>query len=127
MSTTALTVENFVESIQKPGILFIDWWASWCGPCRSFAPVFEAAAKRHPDVTFAKIDTEAQQELASEFRIRSIPTLMAFRDGVPLFSQPGALPASALEDLVEKIRAVDMDDVRRQLAERDAPLAAAGR
>ena len=127
MSTTALTVENFVESIQKPGILFIDWWASWCGPCRSFAPVFEAAAKRHPDVTFAKIDTEAQQELASEFRIRSIPTLMAFRDGVLLFSQPGALPASALEDLVEKIRAVDMDDVRRQLAERDAPLAAAGR
>lgn len=127
MSTIELTIENLVESIEKPEILFIDWWASWCGPCRSFAPVFEAAAKRHPNVTFAKIDTEAQQELATEFRIRSIPTLMAFRDGILLFSQPGALPASALEELVEKIRAVDMDEVRRKIAERDAPRAAAGR
>ena len=125
MSTIALTVENFVETIQKPGIIFIDWWASWCGPCRSFAPVFEAAAKRHPDITFAKIDTDQQQELAAQFRIRSIPTLMAFRDGILLFAQPGALPASALEELVVKIRAIDMAEVHRKLAEHDAPRASA--
>jgi thioredoxin 1 len=127
MSTTRLTVKNFVETVEKPGILLIDWWASWCGPCRAFAPVFEAASEKHPDVTFAKIDTDDQSALAAEFRIRSIPTLMAFRDGVLLFSQPGMLPASALEELVTKLRAIDMDDVRRKLAEQEGARAVAAR
>jgi thioredoxin 1 len=120
MSTTTLTIENFVETIQTPGIVFVDWWAAWCGPCRAFAPIFEAAARRHPEVTFAKIDTDAQPELAGQFRIQSIPTLMAFRDGVLLFAQPGMLPASALDELVAKIRALDMNAVRSTIAERDA-------
>ncbi len=117
MSTIDLTAENFSETIQGDGIVFVDWWASWCGPCVRFAPVYEAAAEEHSDVTFAKVDTEAQQELAGSFAIQSIPTLMVFRDGIMLFSQPGALPAEALEDLIGQAKAIDMDDVRRQMDE----------
>jgi thioredoxin 1 len=115
MSTIAMTAETFPSQIQKDGIVFIDFWASWCGPCRAFGPIFEAASKRHPDITWAKVDTEAEQELAGALEIRSIPTLMVFRDGILLFAQPGLLPAAALDELVTKVRALDMDDVRQKL------------
>lgn len=113
MATLALTKDNFKDTLEKSGIVFIDWWAAWCGPCRAFAPVYDRVAEANPDVTFAKIDTDREQELASAFSIRSIPTLMIFRDGIPLFAQPGALPQEALEDLLQKVRALDMDEVRR--------------
>ena len=106
--------QNF-EGLIKQGIVLLDWWAAWCGPCRAFAPIFEAAATRHPDVTFGKVDTEAEPGLASAFGIRAIPTLMAFRDGVLIFERPGLLPAAALDQLIAQIRALDMDDVRREL------------
>ena len=115
--TVALTVKNFESIVDKDGIVVIDWWAAWCGPCRMFAPIFEAASKRHGDVTWAKIDTDAQQELAGMFQIRSIPTLMLFRDGVLLFERAGIMPAAALDDLIARAREVDMQDVKRQLAE----------
>ena len=108
--------DNFEETVKKDGILLLDWWAEWCGPCRGFAPVFEAAAAKHLDLTFGKIDTEAQQELAGAFEIRSIPTLMIFKDRVLVFSQPGALPAATLEELIEKVRALDMVKVKADLA-----------
>ena len=116
MPTTDLTVDTFQPIIDADGIVLVDWWASWCGPCRAFAPTFEAAAEKHDDVVFAKVDTEANGELAGGAGIMSIPTLMVFRDGILVFSQPGALPAAALEDLIAQVRALDMGDVRASLA-----------
>ena len=115
--TLEVTVDNFVATIEKPGIVLLDWWAAWCGPCRMFAPVFEAAAAKHPDIVFGKIDTDAQRELGAAFNVRSIPTLMAFRDGILVFSQAGALPGKAVEELITKVRSLDMDDVRAKVAE----------
>jgi thioredoxin 1 len=119
-STVEITKENFQQTVEKDGIVLLDWWAAWCGPCRSFAPTFEKAAKAHPDITFGKIDTEAQPELAGSFQIRSIPTLMILRDKVLLFSQPGALPEAGLEDLIKQVRALDMDKVRAEIAAQQA-------
>ncbi|MDH6521605.1 thioredoxin 1 [Streptomyces sp. SAI-135] len=116
MPTVDLTKDNFEETVTGSDILLIDFWAAWCGPCRMFGPVYDKASERHPDIVFGKVDTEAQPELAGAFQISSIPTLMAVRDRTVLYSQPGALPPQALEELIGKIRAVDMDDVRREAA-----------
>ncbi|HPC81917.1 MAG TPA: thioredoxin domain-containing protein [Thermoanaerobaculaceae bacterium] len=115
--TTTLTMANVEQMIRDNDMLVIDFWAPWCGPCRAFKPIFEAAAARHTDVTFAACNTEEEQELAGAFGIRSIPTLMIFRQGVLVFSQPGMLPAPVLDDLIGKVRALDMDAVRAQIAE----------
>ena len=117
MATIKLSSENFRETIENNDIVFLDFWASWCGPCQSFAPVFEAASEANPDITFAKVDTEEQTELAASFQIRSIPMLSIFREGIMIFSQPGALPASSLDQLIEQVKDLDMDKVRADIAE----------
>lgn len=115
MATIDLTEATFAETIAADGIVLVDWWASWCGPCRMFAPIFSSVADQHPDITFAKVDTEAERRLAGMFGISSIPTLVAFRDKIVVFSQAGALPAPALEQVISGVRELDMDDVRRQI------------
>jgi thioredoxin 1 len=112
MATVTLNKDNFESTVDREGIVLVDFWAEWCGPCRMFAPIFEAASEQHTDIVFGKIDTEDQQELAGAFGIMSIPTLMIFRDGIGVFAQPGALPAAALEDLITQVGALDMDEVR---------------
>jgi thioredoxin 1 len=116
MSTQALTLETHDDTV-KDGIVLIDFWADWCGPCKQFAPVFEKASESHEDITFTKVDTEDQQQLAARYGITSIPTLVAYRDGIPVFGQPGALPAPALEQLIDQVRSLDMDQVKEQYAQ----------
>jgi thioredoxin 1 len=116
MATTELTLETFETTIKQEGITFVDFWAEWCGPCRMFGPIFEEASEQNPDIRFGKVDTEAQQELAGMAGISSIPTLMIFRDGILLFNQAGALPAPALNDLIGKVKDLDMDQVRAEMA-----------
>jgi thioredoxin 1 len=120
MGSTTIEIQaaDFKEKVEKPGILFLDFWASWCGPCRAFAPIYEEVAGKHPDIVFGKVNTEEQQELAAAFQVRSIPTLMIFRDGVLLFSQPGMVPAEVLEELVGKVKALDMEAVKKEIAAR---------
>jgi thioredoxin 1 len=120
MPTVDLTATDFSSTIEDNGIVLIDFWAEWCGPCRMFAPWYEEVSEAHTDVVFAKVDTEAEQALAGSFGIRSIPTLMAFRDGILLYKEAGALPKEALSQLVDQVKALDMDDVRRQVAEAEA-------
>ena len=114
MSTTNLTEKNFEKTV-KEGIVFVDFWADWCGPCKAFAPIYEKTAEQHPDIVFGKVNTEEENELAAAFRISAIPTLMAFREGIPVLAQPGLLPGPALEELVGKVRELDMEDVRQRL------------
>ncbi|MBC7291982.1 MAG: thioredoxin [Actinotalea sp.] len=116
MATVDLTAETFESTVDSDKLVLVDWWAAWCGPCRMFAPVYEAASEKHPDVVFGKVDTEAEPELSGQAGISSIPTLMIFREGVLLFAQPGALPGNALEDLIKQAKALDMDEVRAELA-----------
>jgi len=123
MATLELTAQSFDAAVEKDGIVFIDWWAPWCGPCRTFGPIYERVSEQHPDIAFAKVNTEQEQQLAGSFGIQSIPTLMIFRDHILLFAQPGMLPQAALEDLIRQVRALDMDDIRRKIAEQEAATA----
>ncbi|MGN6636161.1 MAG: thioredoxin [Oryzihumus sp.] len=124
MATTALTAQTFEPTVLQDGIVLVDFWAEWCGPCRMFAPVFEKASETPPDITFGKVDTEAEQALSAAAGISSIPTLMAFRDGILVFAQPGALPAQALEQVITAVRGLDMEDVRAQVAQEESARAA---
>ena len=119
MATINLTKDTFEETVLNNDTVLVDFWAEWCGPCRAFAPVYEKLSEEHPDIVFGKVDTEAEQELAGQFQIRSIPTLMAFRDKIGVFSQPGALPEEVLADLISQINALDMDEVRTEIADHD--------
>lgn len=124
MATTEITRDNFESTLDQGGIVVLDWWAAWCQPCTMFAPIFEAAAERHPDVTWGKVNTDEQRELASAFQVMSIPTLMVFREGLLMFEQPGIIPGPALDELIAKVKEVDLDEVRaaleKQQAEQDA-------
>lgn len=125
MATVNLTASTFAETVGGDGIVFVDFWAAWCGPCRSFAPTYEKASEANLDIVFGKVDTEAEQQLAAQYRIQSIPTLMVFRDGILVYAQPGALRAPQLDQLIQGARDLDMDDVRRQLAEKQSAAAGA--
>lgn len=116
MAIITMTKENLEETIEKNPTLLIDFWAPWCGPCRNFAPIFERASEKYPDLAFAKVNTDEQPELGGLFQIESIPTIMVFRDKIPIFAQAGALPANVLDDLIEQVKKVDMDDVRKKIA-----------
>lgn len=125
MATVQITADNFAETVNKGGIVLLDWWAPWCGPCRAFGPIFERVAAANPDAVFGKINTEEEQELAGQFEIRSIPTLMIIRDGVLLFSQAGMLPEKALTELLGKVRQIDMNELKREAASQEPSRAAA--
>ncbi|OMH34299.1 thioredoxin [Tersicoccus sp. Bi-70] len=120
MAVIDITEQQFADTIETNDVVLVDFWASWCGPCRQFAPTYAAAAEKHTDVVFTKVDTEAEQRLSAAAGISSIPTLMAFRDGIPVFSQPGALPAAGLEKVISAVKDLDMDDVRARMAEQQA-------
>jgi thioredoxin len=120
MATIEVTKDNFQEVITKNDMVILDFWASWCGPCKSFAPTFEAASDKYPDVVFGKVNTEEEQELAGHFQIRSIPNVMLFREQVVLFSQPGAMPAAGIDSVIEQAKALDMDKIRAEIAEEEA-------
>jgi len=117
MATVTLTDETFDQVAQGDGIVLVDFWAAWCGPCVRFAPVFEKLSEKYPDITFGKVDTEEQGDLQARFDVRSIPTIMAVRDGVIVYAEPGALPEAALENIIEQVRALDMDDIKKRIAE----------
>jgi len=120
MATVNVTGPEFEKLIEKDGIVFVDFWAAWCGPCRMFAPIFEASSEKYPEITFAKVDTDAEQELAGAAQITSIPTLMAFRDGILVFRQPGALPAPNFEELIQAVKNINMDEIRAEIAKEES-------